>query len=124
VAGLRPLLEQLKGKPIPNIVWLCKGFEYGTGLLPHQVVREVLGDAVPGAALSGPSFAQEVARGLPCALTVASPRNHCASAWWRWRTVTISACIPATTWSAWKSAAPSRTSWRSPPAPPTASAWA
>jgi glycerol-3-phosphate dehydrogenase (NAD(P)+) len=72
VAGLRPLLEQLKPHPIPNIVWLCKGFEYGTGLLPHQVVREVLGDALPGAALSGPSFAQEVARGLPCALTVAS----------------------------------------------------
>jgi len=72
VAGLRPLLEQLKGRPIPNIVWLCKGFEYDTGLLPHQVVREVLGEGVPGAALSGPSFAQEVARGLPCALTVAS----------------------------------------------------
>ena len=72
VAGLRPLLEQLKGRAIPNIVWLCKGFEYGTGLLPHQVVREVLGEAVAGAALSGPSFAQEVARGLPCALTVAS----------------------------------------------------
>jgi len=72
VAGLRPLLEQLKGRAIPNIVWLCKGFEYGTGLLPHQVVREVLGDAVAGAALSGPSFAQEVARGLPCGLTVAS----------------------------------------------------
>jgi glycerol-3-phosphate dehydrogenase (NAD(P)+) len=72
VAGLRPLLEQLKGRAIPNIVWLCKGFEYGTGLLPHQVVREVLGDGVPGAALSGPSFAQEVARGLPCGLTVAS----------------------------------------------------
>jgi glycerol-3-phosphate dehydrogenase (NAD(P)+) len=72
VAGLRPLLEQLKGKAIPNIVWLCKGFEYGTGLLPHQVVRDVLGDGVPGAALSGPSFAQEVARGLPCGLTVAS----------------------------------------------------
>jgi glycerol-3-phosphate dehydrogenase (NAD(P)+) len=72
VAGLRPLLEQLKGRNIPNIVWLCKGFEYETGLLPHQVVREVLGDGVPGAALSGPSFAQEVARGLPCGLTVAS----------------------------------------------------
>jgi len=72
VAGLRPLLEQLKPYPIPNIVWLCKGFEGGTGLLPHQVVQQVLGDAVPGAALSGPSFAQEVARGLPCALTVAS----------------------------------------------------
>lgn len=72
VAGLRPLLEQLKPFPIPNIVWLCKGFEGGTGLLPHQVMHEVLGDRVPGAALSGPSFAQEVARGLPCALTVAS----------------------------------------------------
>jgi glycerol-3-phosphate dehydrogenase (NAD(P)+) len=72
VAGLRPLLEQLKAASIPNIVWLCKGFEYGTGLLPHQVVREVLGDTVPAAALSGPSFAQEVARGQPCALTVAS----------------------------------------------------
>jgi glycerol-3-phosphate dehydrogenase (NAD(P)+) len=72
VAGLRPLLQQLKGRNIPNIVWLCKGFEYETGLLPHQVVREVLGDAVAGAALSGPSFAQEVARGLPCGLTVAS----------------------------------------------------
>jgi glycerol-3-phosphate dehydrogenase (NAD(P)+) len=72
VAGLRPLLEQLKPYPVPNVVWLCKGFENGTGLLPHQVVRAVLGDRVPGAALSGPSFAQEVARGLPCALTVAS----------------------------------------------------
>ena len=72
VAGLRPLLDQLKSRNIPNVVWLCKGFEYGTGLLPHQVVREVLGDTVPGAALSGPSFAQEVARGLPCGLTVAS----------------------------------------------------
>ena len=72
VAGLRPLLERLRGCAIPNIVWLCKGFEYGTGLLPHQIVRDVLGDAVPGGALSGPSFAQEVARGLPCALTIAS----------------------------------------------------
>ncbi len=74
VAGLRPLLEQLAAQPAPiaHVVWLCKGFEYGTGLLPHQVVREVLGEGVAGAALSGPSFAQEVARGLPCALTVAS----------------------------------------------------
>jgi len=76
VAGLRPLLQSLKGRAIPNIVWLCKGFEYDTGLLPHQVVNEVLGDSVPGAALSGPSFAQEVARGLPCALTVASASSE------------------------------------------------
>jgi glycerol-3-phosphate dehydrogenase (NAD(P)+) len=72
VAGLRPLAQQLRPFQLPNLVWLCKGFEEGSGLLPHQVLREVLGDAVPGAALSGPSFAQEVARGLPCALTVAS----------------------------------------------------
>ena len=72
VAGLRPLLGQLKGRAIPNVVWLCKGFEAGTGLLPHQVKDEILGESVPGAALSGPSFAQEVARALPCALTVAS----------------------------------------------------
>ncbi|PKB23141.1 NAD(P)H-dependent glycerol-3-phosphate dehydrogenase [Janthinobacterium sp. 64] len=76
VAGLRPMLhqlkDQLKNKAIANLVWLCKGFEGGTGLLPHQIVQEVLGDTVPGGALSGPSFAQEVARGLPCALTIAS----------------------------------------------------
>ena len=72
VAGLRPLLEQLKPHKVRHVVWLCKGFEYGTGLLPHQIVREVLGNDVAGGALSGPSFAQEVAKGLPCALTIAS----------------------------------------------------
>lgn len=72
VAGLRPLTERLKGRKLPNLVWLCKGFEEQSRLLPHEVVREVMGDALPVGALSGPSFAQEVARGLPCALTVAS----------------------------------------------------
>jgi glycerol-3-phosphate dehydrogenase (NAD(P)+) len=73
VAGLRPLLTQLKGRALPKLVWLCKGFEEGSGLLPHQVVEQVLGKSVPGGSLSGPSFAQEVAQGLPCALTIASP---------------------------------------------------
>ncbi|HJW54578.1 MAG TPA: NAD(P)H-dependent glycerol-3-phosphate dehydrogenase [Burkholderiaceae bacterium] len=72
VAGLRPLVRRLRPHPIPNIVWLCKGFEEATRLLPHQIVREELGDAIDAGALSGPSFAQEVARGLPCALTIAS----------------------------------------------------
>ena len=72
VSGLRPLAERLKPYPIPNLVWLCKGFEEKTQLLPHQVAREVLGPGVPVGALSGPSFAQEVAAGMPCALTVAS----------------------------------------------------
>jgi glycerol-3-phosphate dehydrogenase (NAD(P)+) len=72
VAGLRPLAQRLQGKSIPNLVWLCKGFEEKTRLLPHQVVREVLGAELPHGALSGPSFAQEVAAGKPCALTIAS----------------------------------------------------
>ncbi|MNR80724.1 Glycerol-3-phosphate dehydrogenase [NAD(P)+] [compost metagenome] len=72
LAGLRPLATQLKSYAIPNLVWLCKGFEEKTHLLPHQIVHEILGDAIPAGALSGPSFAQEVARGLPCALVIAS----------------------------------------------------
>jgi glycerol-3-phosphate dehydrogenase (NAD(P)+) len=72
VAGLRPIAKRLQGKAIPNLVWLCKGFEENTRLLPHQVVREELGAGIPHGVLSGPSFAQEVAAGLPCALTVAS----------------------------------------------------
>lgn len=72
VAGLRPLLEQIKGQPIPNIVWLCKGLEEGSRLLPHQIVRDILGKQIAAGVLSGPSFAQEVAQGLPCALVIAS----------------------------------------------------
>jgi glycerol-3-phosphate dehydrogenase (NAD(P)+) len=72
VAGLRPLAQQLQGQAIPNLVWLCKGLEEGSGLLPHQVVHEVLGKQLPAGVLSGPSFAQEVAQGLPCALVIAS----------------------------------------------------
>lgn len=72
VSGLRPIAQRLQPCPIPNLVWLCKGFEEKTQLLPHQIVRETLGIKLPIGVLSGPSFAQEVARGLPCALTVAS----------------------------------------------------
>jgi glycerol-3-phosphate dehydrogenase (NAD(P)+) len=72
VAGLRPLLQRLQFRPLPNVVWLCKGFEEESGLLPHQIVRDILGSKIASGVLSGPSFAQEVAQGLPCALTVAS----------------------------------------------------
>ncbi len=72
VAGLRPMLHALRDLDVPNVVWLCKGFEQGSALLPHQVAQQELGDAVPVGALSGPSFAQETARGLPCALTIGS----------------------------------------------------
>ncbi len=71
VAGLRELCTRLATVRVP-LVWLCKGFEQGTGWLPHQIVEAALGAARPCGALSGPSFALEVARGLPCALTLAS----------------------------------------------------
>lgn len=70
VSGLRDVLQRLD-RPRP-VVWLCKGFEEGSGLLPHEVAAQVLGPGTPCGALSGPSFADEVARGLPCALTLAS----------------------------------------------------
>ena len=73
VAALRVTLQALKSlygnRLLPPLVWVCKGFEPKTGLLPHQVVREEMGD-VAAAALSGPSFAQEVARHMPTAVTL------------------------------------------------------
>lgn len=73
VAGLRTTLREVAavGRLLPTI-WLCKGFEAGTSKLPHQVAAEELGTEVPRGVLSGPSFAQEVARGVPAALTLAA----------------------------------------------------
>ena len=70
VAGLREVLKKIDFSSA--VVLLCKGFEEGSGLLPHQIAAQVLGEAARCGALSGPSFADEVARGLPCALTLAS----------------------------------------------------
>jgi len=73
VAGLRDLAQRLAaGGAGAPLVWLCKGFEQGSGLLPHQIVEQALGAQARCGALSGPSFALEVARGLPCALTLAA----------------------------------------------------
>jgi len=73
VSGLRDALRQVaKAQCSCGVIWLCKGFEAETGLLPHQVVAVELPAAFPCGVLSGPSFAQEVARNLPTALTLAS----------------------------------------------------
>ena len=73
VAGLRSLCGLMAAaRTTAPLVWLCKGFEQESGLLPHQIVEAELGVGYPCAALSGPSFALEVAQGLPCALTLAS----------------------------------------------------
>ena len=73
IAGLRPTLERLKtlGCVLP-VLWVCKGFEAGSGKLPHQVVADVLGVEAVCGALSGPSFAEEVAAGQPTAVSLAA----------------------------------------------------
>jgi glycerol-3-phosphate dehydrogenase (NAD(P)+) len=69
MAGLRAQLAALPDdRPA---LWLCKGFEAGSGALGHEVSRSVRPRAA-GGVLSGPSFALEVARGQPTALVVAS----------------------------------------------------
>lgn len=55
-----------------RILWATKGLESGSGKLLHEVALEVLGDGMPTAVVSGPTFAREVALGLPTAVTVAS----------------------------------------------------
>ncbi len=55
-----------------RLAYATKGFELETGKLPHQVAREVLGAERSTAVLSGPTFAKEVGKGLPTAMTVAS----------------------------------------------------
>ena len=91
MAGLRGLLQVLRDCRAP-VAWLCKGFEAPVsgpyGLLGHEVRNDVAPTLRSGA-LSGPSFAQEVARGRPTALVAASPDAavrdalveafHCAS---------------------------------------------
>ncbi len=58
--------------PDQGVIWATKGLEPGTANLPHEVAAQVLGMARPLGVLSGPSFAGEVADGLPTAVTVAS----------------------------------------------------
>ncbi|WP_439537350.1 NAD(P)H-dependent glycerol-3-phosphate dehydrogenase [Methyloversatilis sp.] len=72
IAGLRAALEAVAGSGVSAVLWACKGFESGSGLLPHQVALDILPAQVSRGAFSGPSFAIEVARGLPTAITVAS----------------------------------------------------
>jgi glycerol-3-phosphate dehydrogenase (NAD(P)+) len=73
ISALRDTLTKIAALPAPvAVVWLCKGFEAETALLAHQVVAEILPQTFPSAVLSGPSFAQEVAHGLPTALVLAS----------------------------------------------------
>jgi glycerol-3-phosphate dehydrogenase (NAD(P)+) len=73
---LKPLLSDEAG-----LAWASKGFEPGSGRLLHEVAEEILGPDMPLALISGPSFAREVAAGLPTAVTVAATDPEFGEAW-------------------------------------------
>jgi len=73
IQQLKPLLTEKQ-----SIITATKGLEPKTGEFLHQVVEQILGHTLPYAVLSGPSFAREVARGFPTAVSVASTNQQFA----------------------------------------------
>lgn len=76
--GFREILTKLKPliQPSTRIAWLTKGMDLDTGQLLHSIAKEILGEDRPYAVISGPSFAREVAAGLPTALVIASTQTE------------------------------------------------
>jgi len=72
MAALREMLARLPADPGLGVLWLCKGFEQGSGRLGHEIAAVVRPAAPRVGVLSGPSFALEVARRQPTALVAAS----------------------------------------------------
>ena len=72
-AGFRQILKDIKALncQLP-VIWAHKGLEPVTAKLPHEVAQEELGEHQYWGALSGPSFAAELVRGLPTAITLAA----------------------------------------------------
>lgn len=72
--AFREILNKIAPNLLPQarICWATKGLENQSGLLLHQVAEHQLGNQRPLAVLAGPSFAKEVAMGLPTAVTIAS----------------------------------------------------
>jgi glycerol-3-phosphate dehydrogenase (NAD(P)+) len=78
-AGFRDTLKKIKAlKSNQPIIWAHKGLEPLTAKLPHEVAQEELGHGQNWGALSGPSFAAELVRGLPTAVTLAASDNSFA----------------------------------------------
>lgn len=68
------VLKQLKPhlRKDARLVWATKGLDHESGRLLQDVAREILGDKIPLAVLSGPTFAKEMAAGLPTAISLSS----------------------------------------------------
>ena len=71
--AFRSLVEQLAPllRAGHRLAWATKGLETGSAKLPHEIVAELLGNRIPTAVISGPTFARQVAAGLPAAVTLA-----------------------------------------------------
>ena len=84
--AMSDMLERLAALPAPptRIMWTCKGFEQGSGRFFHQVARQTLPDLRACACLSGPTFAGEVAKGLPTAMTVGADNAQFSDQIARW----------------------------------------
>ena len=67
--------------PARGLAWATKGFEPGTGRLLSEAARDRLDDTIPLAAVTGPSFAGEVAQGLPTAVTVGASEPGFGQSW-------------------------------------------
>ena len=79
--GFRQLLSQLKPhlSASDKILWATKGLELDSGKLLHQLVEETLPQISNYGLVSGPTFAAEVAKGLPTAMTVAATNSVLAN---------------------------------------------
>jgi glycerol-3-phosphate dehydrogenase (NAD(P)+) len=87
LAGLRETARTLRelapARPPVPLIWACKGIEAESGKLAHEIIAEEIGENAPCGALSGPSFAAELARGLPTAVALASHDAAFAAEWAR-----------------------------------------
>jgi len=82
LAGLRDTVRSLdRIAPGIPLLWACKGLEAGSGRLPHEIIAEELGPEAACGVLTGPSFAAEVARSLPTAITLAAGDLAFAETW-------------------------------------------
>ena len=82
LGGLRDTVRELhRVQPATPLLWACKGLEAGSGRLPHEIIAEELGPSSASGVLTGPSFAVEVARGQPTAITLAAEDEGFARHW-------------------------------------------
>ena len=83
-SAFRETLVNIQRLTIPgskHLAWATKGFESGSNKLLHQVAAEVLSKQFGTTVVSGPTFAEEVAKGMPTAMVSASDSSDEASYW-------------------------------------------